>query len=723
MRSPQSPLASPLAPLPQRMSSVPPETPGPSAAERLATPAQFVKGIGPQRAELLAKLDLHYARDFLFFFPRAYQDLSELREIDQLEVGRPASVVGIVEEVELRNTGPGKSLLGMLLRQGTRFLRCLWFNQPWMQQKLEEGRRLMVSGEPKLEGLRWEMIHPRIEPLAENEDAPAGRILPVYPLTEGINQNQMRRMVGGVIESLAELVDDVFPDDFLAAHDLWPIRRALPQIHVPDDQASLERARRRFIYQELFVLQLALALRKYRLEHNRAAPPLPTSSKIDARITRLFPFELTAGQRQVIDEICGDMARPHPMNRLLQGEVGSGKTVAAMYAMLLAVAHGYQAAFMAPTEILARQHQQTLSRALAASKVRIGLLTGTLTAGERSDLLAKIAAGQLDIVVGTHAVTHAVAQSGVEFAKLGLVVIDEQHRFGVHQRAALKKAGIDPHYLVMTATPIPRTVGMTLFGDLDVSTLRDVPPGRQKVHTYWAADAQRLKWWQFFRKELDAGRQGYIIAPLVEESDFVEGANVRELFEVLSRGELANYSLGLLHGRMTPSEKDAAMDAFRSGRTQVLVATSVVEVGVDVPNATLMAIEGGERFGLAQLHQLRGRISRGSHPGYLCVFANPQTDESRDRLDAFTKTSDGFELAEIDFRLRGPGDLFGTRQHGLPPLRIADLARDTAIVDEARRDAQELVSVDPELTTPRFASLRRMVLFRYGEALELGDVG
>jgi ATP-dependent DNA helicase RecG len=694
-----------------------------SPAEQLATPAQFLKGVGPQRAELLAKLELFYARDFLFFFPRAYQDMSELREIDQLEEGKLASVVGVIDEIDLRGTGPGKSLLGMLLRQGTKYLRCLWFNQPWMRQKLEEGRRLMVSGEPKLEGMRWEMIHPRLEFLAEDEDAPGGRILPVYPLTEGLGQHQMRRIVEGVVESCGSLVEDVFPDEFLAAHQLWPIRQALPQIHNPADHASLDAARRRFIYQELLVLQLALAIRKWRLAHQRAAPPLATSAKIDARITRLFPFALTAGQRQAIDEICGDMARPHPMNRLLQGDVGSGKTVVAMYAMLLAVAHGYQAALMAPTEILARQHVSTLGKALAASKVRIGLLTGSLSQGERQDLLAKIAAGELDIVIGTHAVTHAVARSGVEFAKLGLVVIDEQHKFGVRQRAALKKAGVDPHYLVMTATPIPRTVGMTLFGDLDVSTLRESPPGRQKVHTYWATDAQRQRWWQFFRKQLDAGRQGYVIAPLVEESESIDSANVQETFDLLARGELSGYRLGMLHGRMTPADKDSAMQAFHAGRTQVLVATSVVEVGVDVANATLMTIEGGERFGLAQLHQLRGRISRGSHPGYLCVFANPQSDESQERLDALTKSSDGFELAEIDFKLRGPGDLFGTKQHGLPPLLIADLARDVTVVEEARRDAQALVAADPDLEAPAYARLRRMVIHRYGEALDLGDVG
>jgi ATP-dependent DNA helicase RecG len=697
--------------------------PAPLAADGLRTPVQFMKYVGPQRAELLAKLGLRTAADVLFYFPRAYQDLSALRPIDQLEPGQLASVVGTIEEFDVRTTASGVTILGMLLRDGVHYLRCVWFNQPWIRGKFPIGSRVLVAGEVRGTPLRWEMVHPQIEILSNDEDAPAGRILPVYPLTEGIVQAQMRRIVLQAVETFGHLVEDVFPDDFLDTHRLWPIHKALVQIHQPADQASLDQARRRFIYQELLVLQLALAIRKWRLRHQRQAPPLPASAKIDARITRLFPFPLTAAQRQAIDEIASDMARPWPMNRLLQGEVGSGKTVVAMYAMLLAVAHGYQAALMAPTEILARQHLETLSRALAASRVRLALLVGSLTPAQRRTVLAQIAAGEVDIVIGTHVVTHAVARSGVEFRRLGLVVIDEQHKFGVRQRAALKKAGVDPHYLVMTATPIPRTVAMTLFGDLDVSELRELPPGRQKVHTYLASQEQRLRWWRFFRQKLDEGRQGYVITPLVEEAESVDAANVQATYDALRQGELAGYRLGMLHGRMTPAEKDAVMAAFRSGRLQVLVATSVVEVGVDVPNATLMTIEGGERFGLAQLHQLRGRISRGTTSGYLCVFTSSAHEESRRRLEAFCQTTDGFTLAEQDFRLRGPGDLFGTQQHGLPPLRIADLTRDAAVVEEARQEAQRLVATDPELAAPRWARLRRQVFSRYGAALDLGDVG
>ena len=697
--------------------------PVPVAAQGLRTPIQFMKGVGPQRAEVLAKLGLRTAADVLFHFPRTYQDMSALRPIAQLELGQMASVVGTIEDIDVRATANGRSVLGMLLRDGVHYLRCVWFNQPWMRAKLPIGSRVLVSGEIRGTPLRMEIVHPHVEILSSDEDAPAGRILPVYPLTEGIVQSQMRRIVSQAVETFGNLVEDVFPDDFLDTYRLWPIHKALVEIHQPTNHASLQQARRRFIYQELLVLQLALAIRKWRLRHQRQAPSLPTSAKIDARITRLFPFSLTAAQRQAIDEIAADMARPWPMNRLLQGEVGSGKTVVAMYAMLLAVAHGYQAALMAPTEILARQHLETLSRALAASRVRLALLAGSLTPAQRRKVLTQIASGEVDIVIGTHAVTHAVAQSGVEFRRLGLVVIDEQHKFGVRQRAALKRAGVDPHYLVMTATPIPRTVAMTLFGDLDVSTLRELPPGRQKVHTYLATEEQRLRWWRFFRQKLDEGQQGYVITPLVDEAESVDAANVQATYDALRMGALANYRLGMLHGRMTPAEKDAVMTAFRAGRVQVLVATSVVEVGVDVPNATLMTIEGGERFGLAQLHQLRGRISRGTTSGYLCVFTSSAHEEARRRLEVFCQTTDGFALAEEDFRLRGPGDLFGTQQHGMPPLRIADLKRDAAVVEEARREAQQLVAADPDLADPRWARLRRQVFSRYGAALDLGDVG
>lgn len=718
-----------------------------SPAERLGTPVQFIKGVGPQRAELLVRLDLRDACDVLFNFPRDYQDMSELRPIERLAEGQLSSVCGVVDEVELRNTGTGRSMLGVLLRQGSQYLRAVWFNQPYMRDKFRAGQRVLLSGTPKLQGFRWEIVHPQVTWLGEDEEPPAGRIVPVYSLTEGLSQSQMRRISLGVVEGYTDALEEVFPASFRAQHQLLSIHEALPIVHSPPDRSKLEMARRRFIYQELFVMQLALAWRRWNQVHHRRAPPLPTDARIDARIIRLFPFELTAGQKQAIAEIAADMAQSYPMNRLLLGEVGSGKTVVAEYALLLAVANGHQAVLMAPTEVLARQHARTVAKALEASRVRIALLTGGLPAAVRRETLSAIQEGRVDLVIGTH----AVLSEDVKFAKLGLVVIDEQHKFGVRQRAILRQSNLcqpppaaaseqettdgtstaagggaaysDPHYLVMTATPIPRTVSMTMFGDLDLSTLRDIPPGRQPVHTYLAEEDRRARWWDFFRSKLKEGRQGFVVAPLVDESENVQAANTEELFENLTNGELEAFRVGILHGRQTPSEKDEALNRFRSGETQVLVSTLVIEVGVDVPNATLMAIEGADRFGLAQLHQLRGRVSRGIHPGYVCLFAPSAAPEVRERLEAFCRTTDGFEIAELDFRVRGPGDLLGAKQHGMPPLRIANLLRDSEILQEARRDAQAVILADPELHDPAWAKIRRMVLARYGEVMELGDVG
>ncbi len=691
----------------------------PTPAQLLATPVQFLKGVGPARAELIERLGLYTVRDVLFGFPRDYQDFSDLREVEQLEEGKLQSVCGVIEDVDLRSTSAGGSVLGVSIRSGAGHLRAIWFNQPFMRDRLSIGQRVMFSGKPKYEGLVWQMAHPRVETLDNEEEPPAMKLLPVYPLTEGLAQWQMRKVVRAALDAYVGVLDEVFPAEYLQTHDLWPLQKALLQVHFPNDQESLDCARRRLVYQELFILQLALAVKRQRQRDERQAPALEATAKIDARIRRLFPFELTAGQRQAIGEIAADMAGPLPMNRLLQGDVGSGKTVVAVYAMLLAVAHGYQAVLMAPTEVLARQHAQTIDRLLASSQVRRAELTGGLSAGQRTALLELIAGGQIDVVVGTQ----AILQEDVSFAKLGLVVIDEQHKFGVRQRAALKQAGADPHYLVMTATPIPRSVTMTLFGDLDVSTLRDSPPGRQKVNTYLAAEGQRAKWWDFFRRKLREGRQGFVVVPLVEESDMVEAISLEETYESLANGELEAFRLAMIHGRMTPAEKDDVMDRFRRGEIQTLVCTSVIEVGVNVPNATLMTIESGHYFGLAQLHQLRGRISRGAFPGFCCVFGDPRTEESQKRLKAFVATTDGFELAETDFQLRGPGDIFGTRQHGLPPLRIADLLRDRSLLEEARRNAQSLVAADPGLASPAHEKLRRMMLARYGKALDLGDVG
>lgn len=691
-----------------------------TVAQRLQKPVQFLKGVGPRLAPLLNRVGLFTARDVLFFFPRTYEDLTRISTVESIDGAGQVCVCARVEEAELRELGGGRSVLGVLLRDETGPIRAVWFNQPFMRLKMEVGQRFMVYGTPKRKGLCWEISHPRVRPLGDDEQPSGGEMLPIYSSTEGLTQAKIRHVVRHVVEQFSDEIEEVFTSGFLQEHDLLGVGEALRRVHMPVSSADVDRARRRFVYQELLVLQLALAMRRWQLRQSQDAPELVASAKIDARIRRLFPFELTEDQKAAIHDIATDMGRCVPMNRLLQGEVGSGKTVVAEYAMLLAVAHGHQSVMMAPTEVLARQHLRTLREDLHQSRVRIELLTGSLTPSQRQRLHESVRAGDVDLVIGTQALLH----EELEFPRLGLVVIDEQHKFGVRQRAALKGAGADPHYLVMTATPIPRTVTMSLFGDLDLSTIRQSPPGRQSVHTYLGTAQQREQWWDFFRNKLREGRQGYVITPRVEEDESADLASVEEEYEQLANGPLEAFRVDLIHGRLSPAEKETVMDSFRRGWTQVLVATSVIEVGVNVPNATVMTIENGERFGLAQLHQLRGRVRRGKFPGFVCVFANPGNEAAQQRLEALADTTDGFELAEIDFSLRGPGDLFGTRQHGMPPLRIADLQRDMQLLEEARRDAQAIFTAEePVLFQPQYARLKRQILRRYGKALELADVG
>ncbi len=690
------------------------------AKQVLLTPAAEVRGVGKYRAELLERLNLRTASDLLFNFPRDYLDLSDERLIEDLEEGEMQTVRGKVVEVATSSkSGFGKSRVAVLVKDPSGHLRATWFNQPFVSKRFHEGQAVLMTAKPRQRGLMWEMSHPLVTNLAEEEAISDGRkMLPVYSLTEGISQYYMRKMVEAAVADFASVPEEVFPDHLLKKYVLLPLSTALQAIHQPQNQDVLQQARRRFIFQELFVMQLAVAIRRLQQRLEFAAE-LPTTTKIDARIRRLLPFELTPSQEQAIKEVSADMALARPMNRLLQGDVGSGKTMVALYAMLVAIANGKQAALMAPTEILARQHAETLSSLLTASRVHFAVLAGGTSKADRTRILNDIADGKINVVLGTH----AIIQDDVKFHDLGLIVIDEQHKFGVRQRAKLRQDDQSPHYLVMTATPIPRTVTMTMFGDLDISTLKELPGGRQPINTYLVEPGQEERWWGFVRDRLREGRQAFVVAPLVDESSTVSAPSVAAAFEQLTNGELEEYRMGLLHGRLSAAEKQEVMDRFRIGETQVLVSTSVIEVGVDVPNASVMSIVGAHRFGLAQLHQLRGRVGRGNHAGFCGVLLGDVDEKGRERLEAFSKSTDGFELAELDFQLRGPGDLFGTQQHGLPPLRIANLQRDRELLEEAREEAQSLVAADPGLKHPDHAKLRRQMLLRYGKALELGDVG
>jgi ATP-dependent DNA helicase RecG len=703
----------------------------------LATQLQYLPGVGPSRAKRLARLGMRTAQDTLFLFPRDYEFPAPPASVHELREGVEASLVGTVTDAELVSRTPGKTVFGAILENESGAVRLLFFNQPFRAEQLTLDRRLLISGTPKLNGLRMEFVHPKVTILDSAEDIPKPKILPIYPLTEGVKQSDLRQLIGETSRSLAEAISEVMPERLrvrcakaLRKHGI-EIKGALPEIgkalrslHDPEDEQALIAARTRLVFQELLVMQLALAMRRRKLTSDLRAPPLESSAMVDARIVNRFPFELTNDQRRTIEEISQDMGRQFPMNRLLQGDVGSGKTVVAVYAMMLAVASGHQAVLMAPTEVLARQHFQTLSETLTESRVRVGLLCGSLTSAERRDVLQKTESGEIDLLVGTQSLVYG----NIAFKSLGLCVIDEQHKFGVAQRVALRSGGIDPHYLVMSATPIPRSIAMTLFGDVELSTLREKPPGRGSVNTYLAHDGWKDRWWNFVRQRLDEGRQAFVVAPRVDavQSDDEESedvASVETVFEDLANGPLADYRVGLLHGRMANEDKQAIMQSFASGKLQVLVSTTVIEVGINVPNATVMTILGAQRFGLAQLHQLRGRVSRGSHAGHVCVFTDGDLPpEENERLAVFEKTDDGFELAEADFRLRGPGDMLGRKQSGLPPMRIADLNRDVEILAVARQVAQSMIDEDPELNAEELAELRGQVLRRYGQSLDLGDV-
>jgi ATP-dependent DNA helicase RecG len=714
------------------------EVPLTTAEPSLATRLERLPGVGTARAERLARLGLVTVRDALMHFPRDYKDFSGAHRLADLAETEHASIAGTVTDVATRTTVHGRAMLTVTLDAAGGRLKAVWFNMPFMARRFERGMRVVLAGQPRQGRQGWEFAHPEVRWLTADEQAHTSEWLAVYPLAEGVQQSHVRLAVQAALDHSAGICPEALPPETLAEKGLLPIEQALREIHCPSTAEMIVAAHRRFVYQELLMLQLALRMHRGQQKRAHAAPAIAVDARLDARIRARFPFEFTPAQRKVCGEIAADLARPEPMNRLLQGDVGSGKTAVAIYSMLAAVAtpvmpsdlaggcpgdtpapppDRYQAAIMAPTELLARQHFTGLERLLAGSGVEVQLLVGGQTAKQREKILARIASGETDIVVGTQ----ALVCGGARFHHLGLVVIDEQHRFGVLQRAVLQQGEAEPHTLVMTATPIPRTIAHAVYGDLDISVLDGQPPGRQPVATYRVTPAELDRWWDFFRGKLAAGRRGYVVVPAVEESKR-DLASISSAFEELANGPLEAFRLGLVHGRLKPAAKAGIMEDFRGGRLDVLVATSVIEVGIDVPEATIMTILDAESFGLAQLHQLRGRVARGATRG-ICGAVTPSGDEPHPRVDAFVASCDGFELAEQDLRLRGPGDLVGTRQSGAPPLYLADLLRDGAVVAEARRDALATFEADPELADSKYDRLRKLVIDRWGEMLGLGQVG
>lgn len=676
----------------------------------LDAPATVIKGVGEKLAPLLVKLGLHKVGDLLTHYPRRYEDRSHFVPIGQVCDGQTVLIAGKVTAVENRPTKTRLVITKVTVDDDSPSVASLtWFNQWRMKQTFEKmiGKRIVAYGVAKKAYSAVEIMQPEWELLdegGEENSLAVGRIVPIYALTEGLGEKTLRKIIFAAAEKYAGDVPDGLPDDLRLRRGLVPACEAIRNIHFPPDQASLDLARRRLVYDEFLGLQLLLAGRK---QAGHAAPGIafPETTGPLARFEAVLPFTLTNAQKRVVEEIARDMAAPHAMNRLVQGDVGSGKTAVALAAMTVAHENGFQAALMAPTEILAYQHFRSVSALLEKLDIRVDLLTGSLPAKEKTAVRARVQSGETGVVVGTH----ALIQDGVEFARLGLAVIDEQHRFGVLQRAALSGKGQSPDVLVMTATPIPRTLTLTVYGDLDVSIIDELPPGRKPIVTHWKRGRNKKTVYDGVRSLLKQGRQAYVVCPLVEESEKLQVRAATDLAVQLTE-EFSDFAVGLLHGQMPTAEKDDVMRRFRDGEVHLLVATTVIEVGVDVPNAVVMVIEDADRFGLAQLHQLRGRVGRGQHESFCVLLADPATPDGQTRMRVLCETSDGFRIAEEDLRLRGPGEFYGVRQSGLAGLKIADVLRDRDLLMEARDDAFALIDADPKLSRPENRGLRRMVL-------------
>jgi ATP-dependent DNA helicase RecG len=684
----------------------------------LSMPVQYVKGVGPARAKTFAQLGVETVGDLLEYFPRDWNFLPEPTKIGQLQPNEKVTVIGMIESTDYQSYRR-HPMFEALISDDTGVCRILWFHGGFLRNELEPGQIVMVSGKVTLYKHQLQLTNPKFLVLdAEHEQSPEHLSGGVYPACKGFSSGQIKKIISRVRETAAQLVPEFYDKPFLRQANLISRKDAFAWIHMPPDEKKLGQAKRRLKYDELFLMQLGLALRRYKVQHFSAAAPCACTDEIDSRIRKRFPFLLTEDQNDCIAEIAADMGKSLPMNRLLQGDVGSGKTVVALHAALLAVANKMQVAIMAPTEILAGQHFLSIERYLKNSSVERVLITGGLTGKKRNEALDRIKSGALDIVVGTV----ALLQADIEFQKLGLVVIDEQHKFGVHQRAQLRKQAT-PHCLVMTATPIPRTLAMTAFGDLDVSVIKHLPPGRGAVITRWVDRQNRQKAHEFIRERLRAKKQAYFVYPritAVEQVGDVKAAT--DEWRYLSATVFPEFAVELLHGQMPSAKKQQIMSEFRRGKVDLLVSTIVVEVGVDVPNATIMVVEGADRFGLAQLHQLRGRIGRSEAKAFCFLFAETDSETARSRLEVMTRSNDGFEIAEHDLRLRGPGEMFSTRQHGLPDLKIANIVDDFDLLVMARKNAFELVSQDPMLTEAKHKNIRRALLAKFGDALGLADV-
>ena len=669
----------------------------------LGTNVRYIKGIGEARAAALEKLGITTLGDLIAYFPRGYEDRTQVRPIRELTAGESVCVRGMVAaDLTAYRISGGRTIAKTRVVDDSGSLDLVFFNMEHRRDALHQGDVCVFFGKVEDNLRRKQMINPLFEP--EGRQQVTGRIMPIYPLTAGVTQGLMARAARQGLDACRELLPDVLPDEVRQAHKLCYVNYAYENIHFPASPEALEVARRRLVFEELFLLTCGLQLLRQR--RRDVAGPACRRMSMEPFYRRL-PFALTGAQRRAIADAVEDMVSGKPMNRLCQGDVGSGKTMVAAACIWFAVESGWQTALMAPTEILARQHYQGLAPLLARFSIRCALLTGSTRAKERREILAGLADGSIDLCIGTH----ALLTEDVQYRKLGLVVTDEQHRFGVNQRAALSQKAEDPHMLVLSATPIPRTLALVIYGDLDVSVIDELPPGRQKVDTFALGESYRPRVQAFIRKLAAVGQQIFIVCPLVGEADQIpdERKAVTAYARQLQEQVFPDLRVAVLHGKMKPREKEKVMAAFAAGESDILVSTTVVEVGVDVPNATCMVVENADRFGLSQLHQLRGRVGRGKAKSYCILLSDSQNEETRARLKVMTQTNDGFRISQEDLRLRGPGDFFGQRQHGLPAMKIADLSCDMRLLDEAQTAARQLMERDPELTDPAHRPLRRRI--------------
>ncbi|MDP2919089.1 MAG: ATP-dependent DNA helicase RecG [Dehalococcoidia bacterium] len=693
--------------------------PAAGAGKSLDQSVTVIKGMGASIAGKFNKLGVKTVRDLLYFFPHRHVDYSQLKTVSQLTEGTEETVIVNVWEAQEKYLGRGKGTEATV-GDATGNARAVWFNNPYVAKALRTNTRIVISGRVKMFHGHPVFESPEWEPAEEAADLiHTGRLVPIYPLTEGLYQRPVRRLVKSTVNQWVGAVPEFLPPVIKKSRNLLDLPEAIAQAHYPDDTTAYDRARTRLAFDELFLLQLGVLSRKRAWRESQPGNVIKTDKKVLEQFLKSLPFTLTAAQQKVLNEILTDMEKPQAMSRLLQGEVGSGKTVVATAAVLMAVAQGYQAAFMAPTEILAEQHIKTVQNLLARAgqaesenshlytyagvtpgPVSVAMLIGALPLKKKRELHKLIIDGKVNIVIGTH----ALIQEEVEFKKLGFIVVDEQHRFGVEQRGTLRQKGTNPHVLVMTATPIPRTLALTLYGDLDLSVINELPPGRQLIKTKWLKPDERDKAYNFIRREVAAGHQAFIICPLIEESEVVQARAAVVEYEHLVNEVFTDLKLGLLHGKMSSADKERAMQDFHECKTHILVSTPVVEVGIDVPNATVMMVESADRFGLAQLHQFRGRVGRGPAQSYCILLAENPSAVGQERLSIIETIFDGFKLAEEDLKMRGPGEFFGTRQSGLPDLKMAKLG-DVGILEMARAEAEKLFERDPHLKDPAHAPL------------------